>query len=312
MSGVSASASASSPSHCFYNLQSKIQTKQEIYFVNPPLISCSSSSLSSHIKLKTHLGLRFETALRGYRKINVRCSSSSGPGGPGSASECLCINPITQINLERNQSSKMFLTKGQLWFKDFVENFLKHKGTLGVTNVNNDFRMSSFVTLSMLKRMYSLVAKFHYDFKYFAEDVALDLLFVGIVIDSLALRICDSDSRSVLDAFFLGKAVAEALNERVESAVGEFLSTIGRLQAEQQKQIQDFQEDVLGRAKKAKEQAAREAMEGQGIIPKPATVETTSVNQGVSQTPSPSTANAVKTDSNPATEGPVLGVSSDD
>ncbi|KAL3604742.1 hypothetical protein D5086_005601 [Populus alba] len=209
MSGVSASASASSPSHCFYNLQSKIQIKQEIYFVNPPLISCSSSSSSSHIKLKTHLGLRFETALRGYRKINVRCSSSSGPGGPGSASG-------------------------------------------------------------------------------------------------------DSDSRSVLDAFFLGKAVAEALNERVESAVGEFLSTIGRLQAEQQKQIQDFQEDVLGRAKKAKEQAAREAMEGQGIIPKPTTVETTSVNQGVSQTPSPSTANAVKTDSNPATEGPVLGVSSDD
>ncbi|KAG6785331.1 hypothetical protein POTOM_011061 [Populus tomentosa] len=242
MSGVSASASASSPSHCFYNLQSKIQTKQEICFVNPPLISCSSSS-SSHIKLKTHLGLRFETALRGYRKINVRCSSSSGPGGPGSASE----------------------------------NFLKHKGTLGVTNVNNDFRMSSFMLLRLI------------------------LDFAG-----------DSDSRSVLDAFFLGKAVAEALNERVESAVGEFLSTIGRLQAEQQKQIQDFQEDVLGRAKKAKEQAAREAMEGQGIIPKPTTVETTSVNQGVSQTPSPSTASAVKTDSNPATKGPVLGVSSDD
>jgi hypothetical protein len=78
------------------------------------------------------------------------------------------------------------------------------------------------------------------------------------------------------------------------------------------KPFDHVQEDVLGRAKKAKEQAAREAMEGQGIIPKPTTVETTSVNQGVSQTPSPSTANAVKTDSNPATKGPVLGVSSDD
>lgn len=51
----------------------------------------------------------------------------------------------------------------------------------------------------------------------------------------------ESESRSVLDAFFLGKALAEALNERIESAVGEFLSTIGRLQAEQQKQVQDFQ-----------------------------------------------------------------------
>lgn len=51
----------------------------------------------------------------------------------------------------------------------------------------------------------------------------------------------DSDSRGVLDAFFLGKALAEALNERIESTVGELLSAVGRLQAEQQKQIQDFQ-----------------------------------------------------------------------
>ena len=69
---------------------------------------------------------------------------------------------------------------------------------------------------------------------------------------------------------------------------------------------------MLERAKKAKEQAAREAMEGQGIIPKPTTVDTISVNQGVSQTPPPSTGNAVETDSNPATKGPVLGVSNDD
>ncbi|KAK1571856.1 hypothetical protein Q3G72_024081 [Acer saccharum] len=48
-------------------------------------------------------------------------------------------------------------------------------------------------------------------------------------------------SRSVLVAFFLGKALAEALNKRVESAVGEFLSTVGRLQAEKQKQVQEFQ-----------------------------------------------------------------------
>lgn len=51
----------------------------------------------------------------------------------------------------------------------------------------------------------------------------------------------DGDSRSVLDAFFLGKALAEAINERIESSVGEFLSTIGRLQAEQQKQVEEFQ-----------------------------------------------------------------------
>lgn len=51
----------------------------------------------------------------------------------------------------------------------------------------------------------------------------------------------DSESKNILDAFFLGKALAEAVNERLESAVGEFLSTVGRLQAEQQKQVLEFQ-----------------------------------------------------------------------
>lgn len=78
----------------------------------------------------------------------------------------------------------------------------------------------------------------------------------------------DSDSKAVLDAFFLGKAFAEALNERVGSAVGELLSVVGQWQAEQQKQVEDFQEEVLVRARRAKEKAAMEAMEAQGISPK--------------------------------------------
>ncbi|KAK9057425.1 hypothetical protein SSX86_022260 [Deinandra increscens subsp. villosa] len=78
----------------------------------------------------------------------------------------------------------------------------------------------------------------------------------------------ENESKEVLDAFLLGKAFAEALNERIESTVGEFLSTVGRLQAEQQKQVQEFQDEVLERAKKAKEKAAREAMEAQGLVPK--------------------------------------------
>lgn len=51
----------------------------------------------------------------------------------------------------------------------------------------------------------------------------------------------DNESKSILDAFFLGKALAEAMSERIESTVGELLSVVGRLQAEQQKQVQDFQ-----------------------------------------------------------------------
>lgn len=95
----------------------------------------------------------------------------------------------------------------------------------------------------------------------------------------------ESDTKTVLDAFFLGKALGEALTERIESAVGEFLSTIGRLQSERQKQIQDFQEDVLERAKRAKEKAAREALEDEGQL----VLNPTTVNESVTNGSSSST-----------------------
>ncbi|GAB4830163.1 hypothetical protein Ancab_019805 [Ancistrocladus abbreviatus] len=94
----------------------------------------------------------------------------------------------------------------------------------------------------------------------------------------------ENESRIILDAFFLGKAFGEALSERIESTVGEFLSTIGRLQAEQQKQIQEFQEDVLERAKRVKEKAAREATEEQALISESTTVYTSSATNGPSST----------------------------
>ena len=53
-------------------------------------------------------------------------------------------------------------------------------------------------------------------------------------------RAGDNESKAVLDAFFLGKAFAEALTERVESVVGEVFSIVGQWQAEQQKQVQEF------------------------------------------------------------------------
>ncbi|CAA6666466.1 unnamed protein product [Spirodela intermedia] len=74
----------------------------------------------------------------------------------------------------------------------------------------------------------------------------------------------ENDSKAALDAFFLGKALAEAINERIGSNVGEFLSVIGQWQAEQQKQVLDFQEEVMQRAKKAKEKASAEALAAEG------------------------------------------------
>ncbi|XP_073054935.1 uncharacterized protein [Primulina eburnea] len=130
--------------------------------------------------------------------------------------------------------------------------------------------------------------------------------FRGINLGSVGCRSTgdsgENESRTILDAFFLGKALAETLNERIESSVGEFLSIIGRLQAEQQKQIQEFQEEVLEKAKQAKEQAAREAMETQDV---------TGVNGGVAKTTSSYTPKIDPT-SEPSKEDPVLGMLKDD
>ncbi|KAD0351782.1 hypothetical protein E3N88_44404 [Mikania micrantha] len=133
----------------------------------------------------------------------------------------------------------------------------------------------------------------------------------------------ENESKQILDAFFLGKAFAEALNERIESTVGEFLSTVGRLQAEQQRQVQEFQDEVLERAKKAKEKAAREAMEAQGLVPK-----STASNSSQPTADEPKTASAAvdkpaaftsssgleseDQSSNNGSTDPLLGISIDD
>ncbi|CAI9288372.1 unnamed protein product [Lactuca saligna] len=124
----------------------------------------------------------------------------------------------------------------------------------------------------------------------------------------------ENESKQVLDAFFLGKALAEALNERVESAVGELLSTVGRLQAEQQKQVQEFQDEVVERAKKAKEKAAREAMEAQGIVPKSPASSPVVVIDEVTISPSSSSKSSDSKDEGPSKDStdPLLGISIDD
>lgn len=98
----------------------------------------------------------------------------------------------------------------------------------------------------------------------------------------------DNESKAVLDAFFLGKAFAEALTERVESVVGEVFSVVGQWQAEQQKQVQDFQEEVVQRAQKAKEKAATEVSDDKGTksLREPsATIVTTTTTSSPPATP---------------------------
>eukprot|EP00850_Spirogloea_muscicola_P009078 SM000050S17003 [mRNA] locus=s50:308766:309549:- [translate_table: standard] len=71
----------------------------------------------------------------------------------------------------------------------------------------------------------------------------------------------DPTSRAVLDAFFLGKALAETINERLGNAVGEVLSNISSMQAEQREQAHQFQEEVKERARAALTKASKDATE---------------------------------------------------
>ncbi|KAL5072939.1 hypothetical protein RYX36_011923 [Vicia faba] len=119
----------------------------------------------------------------------------------------------------------------------------------------------------------------------------------------------DSSSKNVLDAFFLGKALAETLNERIESTVGEFLSNVGRLQAEQQRQVQEFQEEVLDRAKKAKEKAAREATETQpqGLVSETVAYTEVVVDSASSYSSTDSVTSIQSTDASETSTKPTIG-----
>lgn len=65
-------------------------------------------------------------------------------------------------------------------------------------------------------------------------------------------------SNSVIHAFFVGRAVAQAINEQVEDALTNALSELGKFDAEQRERLRQFTEEVMARA-------AREAeINGQG------------------------------------------------
>lgn len=68
-------------------------------------------------------------------------------------------------------------------------------------------------------------------------------------------------------AFFVGRAVAELINERMESAVTEALSELGRFDAEQREHLRQFVEEALARADRA---AGSSPSPGTGTTPAPA------------------------------------------
>lgn len=58
-------------------------------------------------------------------------------------------------------------------------------------------------------------------------------------------------SKSVLDAFFLGRALAETLSEKTEQAMTEVLSQVGKFDAEQRENFREFTETVMAKAQQA-------------------------------------------------------------
>lgn len=62
-------------------------------------------------------------------------------------------------------------------------------------------------------------------------------------------------SNSLVHAFFVGRALAEALGEEVERALTDAASELGKFDAEQRERLRDFTAQVMERANQAEEAA---------------------------------------------------------
>jgi polyhydroxyalkanoate synthesis regulator phasin len=60
-------------------------------------------------------------------------------------------------------------------------------------------------------------------------------------------------SNPILQAFFVGRAVAEVLTEKMEFALTDVMSELGKLDAEAREQMRSFTEEVMERANRAAE-----------------------------------------------------------
>ena len=60
-------------------------------------------------------------------------------------------------------------------------------------------------------------------------------------------------SNPLVHAFFIGRALAEAIGEQVESTLTNALSDLGKFDAEQRERLRQFTEEVLERAKTQEE-----------------------------------------------------------
>ncbi|NJR37900.1 MAG: hypothetical protein HC781_02455 [Leptolyngbyaceae cyanobacterium CSU_1_4] len=64
-------------------------------------------------------------------------------------------------------------------------------------------------------------------------------------------------SNPLVHAFFIGRAIAEAVSEQVESNVTNALSELGKFDAEQRERLRLFTEEVMARAQRAEEMSTQ-------------------------------------------------------
>src|SRR5690242_18563187 len=62
-------------------------------------------------------------------------------------------------------------------------------------------------------------------------------------------------SNSVVHAFFVGRVLAQALNEQLEDSLTNALSELGKFDAEQRERLRQFTEQVMERAEREAEAA---------------------------------------------------------
>lgn len=71
-------------------------------------------------------------------------------------------------------------------------------------------------------------------------------------------EMCTFMSHPMMHAFFIGRALASAVTERLEHAMTDALSNLGKFEAEQREHLRHFTEDVIAKA----QHEEAEAMQG--------------------------------------------------
>ncbi|MBE9114294.1 hypothetical protein IQ249_00135 [Lusitaniella coriacea LEGE 07157] len=76
-------------------------------------------------------------------------------------------------------------------------------------------------------------------------------------------------SNPVIHAFFVGKALAEIIYEKVEDSLTVALSELGKFDAEQREHLRQFSEEVMARAEREADRSTQDVSTSPSTSPRP-------------------------------------------